>query len=105
MGCPMMHRSGPGFPWWALAGFCLGLIAGFGTGYVVSEHWRVLDRDWRLLVAAFCGGFGAMGGVVIGGIRDVLAYFHHRSEMPDGLNADYREEPFRQLPPAPPFAR
>jgi hypothetical protein len=88
-----------------LAGFCLGLIIGFGFGYVLTDHWRVLDREERLLVAAICGGFGAMGGVVIGGIRDVLAYFHHRFELADGLGADYREDPFRQLPPAPPPTR
>src|SRR5262245_39958535 len=100
-----MNRLGPGFPWWALCGFCLGLIVGFGTGYVIATHWRLLDRAQEPMIAAICGGFGAMGGVVIGGIRDVLAYFHCRFEMPGGLNADYREEPFCQLPPAPPLIR
>jgi Na+/glutamate symporter len=100
-----MSRTGPGFPWWALAGFCLGLIVGFGTGYAFADHWRLPDWEGRLLVATICGGFGALGGVVIGGIRDVLAYFHHRFEAADGPGADYRDDPFRQLPPAPPFAR
>jgi hypothetical protein len=102
----MMHRSGPGFPWWAFAGFWLGGLFGFGLGYAFVEHWRPVGRDeWRVLAAIVGGGFCAMGGVVAGGIRDVLAYFHQRSEMPNGLNADYREDPFGQLPPAPPFAR
>jgi hypothetical protein len=85
------------------AGFCLGGIFGVGSGYLLAV---VADRDNETLpmvLAAFVAGGCAAGGAIVGGVRDVLAYFHRR--LPAEPDADYRDGPLQGLPPAPPITR
>jgi hypothetical protein len=94
-----MSRSGPAFPVWAFTGFWLGALCGGGLGYLIS----IATDGWSGLVSPLAAGGGAAGGAVVGAVRDILAYLDRRFPSNDGPESDYRDEPFRGLPPAPPL--
>ena len=100
-----MSRSGTGFPLWATVGFWLGFAFGMGAGYALANWWYLGARPDRLFVSCILAGTCAVGGAVVGGIRDVLAFLNRRFPSHDSAEVDYRDQPFDGLPPAPPLAR
>ena len=96
-----MSRSGPWFPVWALCGFCLGGLTGFGAGYALGTATEFPSQS-ALFMATFLGGGGAAGGAVVGAVRDILAYLSQLAPVRAGPEADYRDQPYQDLPPAPP---
>ena len=87
-----MTRSGPGFPAWAFAGFCIGVVCGAGLGYVTALATKKDDTVLELVLASFMAGGCAAGGAVVGGVRDVLAFLDRRlPTTPHDPRTDYRE--------------
>lgn len=75
------------------------IIAGFGTGFEATAHWRVLDEDGRSLGEGLVQGVGSMG---------VLDDFGHEVSLGDAqargahvILQVFGDDPSGQNPPGP----